>query len=108
MWGISGVPGAQANFVTSCITGAGSVLEGHLRLPVSLRTARSGSGSGPLQCLQAFNWGGFDDGSTFLGGLYVNRSIDVGDMAMVVYRAQLLGFNAVRLPFRSAASMLSA
>ena len=50
--------------------------------------------------MQAFNWGGFDDGSTFLGGLYVNRSIDVGDMAMVVYRAQLLGFNAVRLPFR--------
>ena len=53
-----------------------------------------------LQCLQAFNWGGFDDGSTYLGGLYVNRSISVGDMAMVVYRAQLLGFNAVRLPFR--------
>ena len=53
-----------------------------------------------LQYMQAFNWGGFDDGSTFLGGLYVNRSIGVGDMAMVVYRAQLLGFNAVRLPFR--------
>ena len=60
-----------------------------------------------LQCLQAFNWGGFDDGSTFLGGLHVNRSIDVGDMAMVVYRAQLLGFNAVRLPFRSAIGMPS-
>ncbi|CAK0782947.1 hypothetical protein CVIRNUC_006142 [Coccomyxa viridis] len=50
--------------------------------------------------IKAFNWGGFDDGSTYLGGLYVNRSISVGDMAMVVYRAQLLGFNAVRLPFR--------
>ncbi|CAL8466352.1 g5888 [Coccomyxa elongata] len=50
--------------------------------------------------LKAFNWGGFDDGSTFLSGLNANRSIGVGDMAIEVYRAQLLGFNAVRLPFR--------
>ena len=51
-------------------------------------------------CAQAFNWGGFEDGSTFLGGLYANTSMGVGDFAMLVYRAQLLGFNAVRLPFR--------
>jgi hypothetical protein len=50
--------------------------------------------------MQAFNWGGFDDGTSFLGSLWVNRSMGVGDMATVVYRAQLLGFNAVRLPFR--------
>lgn len=55
-----------------------------------------------LQCLRAFNWEGFHDGPTFLGGLpvHVKRSIDVGDMAIVVHHAQLLGCEAVRLPFR--------
>ena len=93
-------PWRPSNFVTSCVAAAGSVrniTSGRLsdcQLHAVVQAVA-------LQCLQAFNWGGFDDGSTFLGGLYVNRSIDVGDMAMVVYRAQLLGFNAVRLPFRS-------
>jgi hypothetical protein len=50
--------------------------------------------------VQAFNWAGWDDGTTFVGGLYTNRSTTHADFATVVYRAQLLGFNAVRLPFR--------
>ncbi|KAK9918033.1 hypothetical protein WJX75_000696 [Coccomyxa subellipsoidea] len=66
----------------------------------SIFTASGPNGTLQAIALKAFNWGGFDDGSTFLSGLYGNRSVDVGDMATVVYRAQLLGFNAVRLPFR--------
>lgn len=49
---------------------------------------------------QAFSWYGFNDGSTMLGGLWGGAHTQVGDFATVVYRAQLLGFNAVRLPFR--------
>lgn len=56
--------------------------------------------------VQAFNWNGFQDGTTFVGGLYGNLSTSVGDFATVVYRAQLLGFNAVRLPFRYALASL--
>ena len=37
-----------------------------------------------------------------MGGLYTNRTTSQSDFATVVYRAQLLGFNAVRLPFRFA------
>ena len=49
---------------------------------------------------QAFSWYGFNDGSTMVGGLWGGAHTQVGDFATVVYRAQLLGFNAVRLPFR--------
>ena len=52
---------------------------------------------------QAFSWYGFNDGSTMVGGLWAGAHTQVGDFATVVYRAQLLGFNAVRLPFRCAA-----
>lgn len=38
-----------------------------------------------------------------VGGLWAGAHTQVGDFATVVYRAQLLGFNAVRLPFRCAA-----
>ncbi|KAK9846255.1 hypothetical protein WJX81_000135 [Elliptochloris bilobata] len=56
----------------------------------------------PLQPVQikAFSWYGFNDGSTMVGGLWAGSHTQVGDFATVVYRAQLLGFNAVRLPFR--------
>ena len=50
--------------------------------------------------MQAFTWGGFDDGTTFVSGLWNDSTTLGGDFATIVYRAQLLGFNAVRLPFR--------
>ena len=49
---------------------------------------------------QAFTWSGFEDGTTFLKNLWTDNTTLGGDFATVVYRAQLLGFNAVRLPFR--------
>lgn len=53
-----------------------------------------------LYLLQAFTWNGFEDGTTWLGGLWAGRTTQQGDFATVVYRAQLYGFNAVRIPFR--------
>ena len=44
-------------------------------------------------------------------GLYANYAnprnfSQVGDFSTIVYRQQALGFNAIRLPFRSASSLL--
>lgn len=49
-------------------------------------------------CLQGINWFGFNNGSTMLDGLWGQDSLSK-DLATVVHRLQLLGFNAVRLPF---------
>lgn len=35
-----------------------------------------------------------------MGGLWAGKTTQQGDFATVVYRAQLYGFNAVRIPFR--------
>jgi hypothetical protein len=56
--------------------------------------------SSPRALPQAFTWNGFEDGTTFLGGLWAGKTTQQGDFATLVYRAQLYGFNAVRLPFR--------
>lgn len=50
--------------------------------------------------VQAFTWNGFEDGTTFLGGLWAGKTTQQADFATLVYRAQLYGFNAVRIPFR--------
>ena len=52
-------------------------------------------------CLvQAFTWNGFEDGTTWMGGLWAGLTTQQGDFATITYRAQLYGFNAVRIPFR--------
>lgn len=50
--------------------------------------------------MQAFTWNGFEDGTTWLGGLWAGKTSQQGDFATITYRAQLYGFNAVRIPFR--------
>ena len=52
--------------------------------------------------VQAFTWNGFEDGTTWMGGLWAGLSTQQGDFATITYRAQLYGFNAVRIPFRCA------
>lgn len=37
--------------------------------------------------------------ATMVDGLYAGDSTLTGDLATVAYRIQLLGFNAIRLPF---------
>jgi hypothetical protein len=50
--------------------------------------------------LKAFNWFGFDNGQTAPDGLWAGGSVFNTDFAHIVYQMQLLGFNAVRLPFK--------
>ena len=50
--------------------------------------------------MQAFTWNGFEDGTTWMGGLWAGLTTQQGDFATITYRAQLYGFNAVRIPFR--------
>lgn len=51
----------------------------------------------PVQ-LKGVNWFGFNNQATMVDGLWGSDGMTV-DFATVVYRIQLLGFNAVRLPF---------
>jgi aryl-phospho-beta-D-glucosidase BglC (GH1 family) len=48
--------------------------------------------------LKGFSWFGFNTGNTMVEGLWGRTALST-DFATVVYRQQLLGFNAVRLPF---------
>jgi Cellulase (glycosyl hydrolase family 5) len=49
--------------------------------------------------LKAVNWFGFNNQSTMVDGLWNSSDSTSFDFATVVYRMQLLGFNAIRLPF---------
>lgn len=49
--------------------------------------------------LKGINWFGFNNGDTMVDGLWAGPDSLSMDFATVVYRMQLLGFNAVRLPF---------
>lgn len=65
-------------------------------------TTDSGNIIGPDGNILAFvgvNYFGFDDGNTMLDGLWAGSDQLTLDFATIVYRLQLLGFNAVRLPF---------
>uniref|UniRef100_A0A383VWA1 Glycoside hydrolase family 5 domain-containing protein n=1 Tax=Tetradesmus obliquus TaxID=3088 RepID=A0A383VWA1_TETOB len=51
--------------------------------------------------LHGVNWFGFNNGKTMVDGLDAgNGTWLAADFATIVYRMKLLGFNAVRLPFR--------
>lgn len=52
----------------------------------------------PVQ-LKGVNWFGFNNGDTMVDGLWQTPDPLAFDFATIVYRMQLLGFNAVRLPF---------
>ncbi|HSW86842.1 MAG TPA: cellulase family glycosylhydrolase [Rhabdochlamydiaceae bacterium] len=52
----------------------------------------------PVQ-LKGVNWFGFNNGDTMVDGLWQTSNSIAWDFATVVYRMQLLGVNAVRLPF---------
>lgn len=49
--------------------------------------------------LHGVNWFGFNNGSTMVDGLWEGYNGLPGDFATIVHRMQLMGFNAVRLPF---------
>lgn len=49
--------------------------------------------------LKGVNWFGFNNQSTMVDGLWGGPNSIAFDFATVVYRMELLGFNAIRLPF---------
>lgn len=55
--------------------------------------------NGNLIEFKGINWFGFNNGDTMVDGLWAGPDSLSYDFATVVYRLQLLGFNAVRLPF---------
>lgn len=65
-------------------------------------TTQDGNIIGPdgnVLALVGVNYFGFDDGNTMVDGLWAGSDQLTLDFATIVYRMQLLGFNAVRLPF---------
>lgn len=77
----------------------------HPHAAVRSLTTRGGqlvvAATGAPVFLAGVNWFGFDTpgGTTMLDGLWAGGSGLTGDLSTIVYRLQLLGFNAVRLPF---------
>lgn len=52
----------------------------------------------PVQ-MHGINWFGFNNGMTWLNGLWAGGKSGHSDFATIAYELQLLGFNAIRLPF---------
>ena len=48
---------------------------------------------------QGLNWFGFETSATMVGGLWAGSTSLTQDFSTIVWRMQLLGLNAVRLPF---------
>lgn len=67
--------------------------------PVSVRDGKLYGTDGKPLALKGFNWFGLEvPGNSMLDGLWFGSDSISKDFATVVYRYQLLGFNAVRLP----------
>ncbi|CAL5222764.1 g5176 [Coccomyxa viridis] len=57
-----------------------------------------GTDGGPIT-LKGVNWFGFETSNTLMDGLWQGPTALTQDFGTVAYRIQLLGFNAIRLPF---------
>jgi hypothetical protein len=57
-----------------------------------------GTDGGPIT-LKGVNWFGFETSNTMMDGLWQGPTALTQDFGTVAYRIQLLGFNAIRLPF---------
>ncbi len=55
--------------------------------------------SGQTRVLKGYSWFGFNNGQTSVDGLWAGGCVYSTDFASIVYQMQLLGFNAIRLPF---------
>lgn len=56
--------------------------------------------SGKAIALKGINWFGFNVGTSMVDGLWAGGTEAATDFALIVYQFKLLGFNAVRIPFR--------
>jgi aryl-phospho-beta-D-glucosidase BglC (GH1 family) len=72
----------------------------HQQVPQALYTSAGNivDSQGKVVSLNGFSYFGFNNQQTMVDGLWGGPAIGL-DFASIVYRQQLLGFNAVRLPF---------
>ena len=63
-----------------------------------LRFHATGTSGEPLT-IKGINWFGFETSSAMMDGLWQGPTALTQDFGTVAYRIQLLGFNAIRLPF---------
>lgn len=67
--------------------------------PVSARNGVLYGTDGAPLVIKGLNWFGFEEpGNSMVDGLWIGSDSITKDFATIVYRLQLLGFNAVRLP----------
>lgn len=67
--------------------------------PVAARDGKLYGTDGEPLIIKGVNWFGFEEpGNSMLDGLWIGSDSITRDFATIVYRLQLLGFNAVRLP----------
>ncbi|KAI8476670.1 MAG: glycoside hydrolase superfamily [Monoraphidium minutum] len=66
---------------------------------ISVRGSRLVNEKGEPLKLHGVNWFGFNNAQTMVDGLWAGDTSLTKDFSTQVYRMQLLGFNAVRLPF---------
>ena len=68
--------------------------------PVSIQNGVLIGTDGKPLVMRGLNWFGMEEpGNSMLDGLWIGSDSITKDFATIVYRYQLLGFNAVRLPF---------
>lgn len=89
-------------------TGLPAVPTGRPPPPLALSGSNiTNAQTGQLVSIQGVSWPGFEDNSTFLDALWGNSTpagpqpAAVADFATNLYELQLLGFNAVRLPWKA-------
>ncbi len=70
-----------------------------VQVPLSVSNGQFfGTDGGPIT-LKGVNWFGFETSNTLMDGLWQGPTALTQDFGTVAYRIQLLGFNAIRLPF---------
>ncbi len=68
-------------------------------MPLSVSNGQLLGTDGQPVTLKGVNWFGFETSNTLMDGLWQGPTALTQDFGTVAYRIQLLGFNAIRLPF---------
>ncbi|CAL5227268.1 g10199 [Coccomyxa viridis] len=68
-------------------------------VPLSVSNGQLLGTDGQPVTLKGVNWFGFETSNTLMDGLWQGPTALTQDFGTVAYRIQLLGFNAIRLPF---------
>ncbi|KAK9865225.1 hypothetical protein WJX84_012206 [Apatococcus fuscideae] len=96
---VNGVPCFLAGVQNLTIANQPAQAEESNLNPLSTDSGKIIGNDGNELRLHGVNYFGFDDANTMFDGLWGGSDSLAQDWATIVYRIQLLGFNAVRIPF---------